>query len=93
MASLYDVVVAESVALSARAFGLGGRGFSMVIIQYVMMSLAILLVINRLAVRVIMCKRVGLDDYVILLSLVRFFFFLSRLSFVLTHKDRSLISV
>lgn len=77
MASVYDVVASSTAALSARAFGLGGRGFSMVIIQYVMMSIAILLVINRFAVRLMKCKELGLDDLVILASLVRYLLLLA----------------
>lgn len=49
----------------------------MVIIQYVMMSIAILLVINRFAVRLMKCKELGLDDLVILASLVRYLLLLA----------------
>lgn len=52
------------------SYGLGGRASSLVIVSFVMLFLAIAVVINRFVCRIALKKPLGMDDYVIVLSLV-----------------------
>lgn len=52
------------------SYGLGGRAAPLVIVSFVMFFVALLLVGNRLVCRMTLKKPLGMDDYVIALSLV-----------------------
>lgn len=72
MAPIAESVTPTGPLLTERAFGLlGERGTSMVIIEFVMTSIAILLVINRLFVRLSIEFRPCPDDWTIISSMVR----------------------
>lgn len=52
------------------SYGLAGRAAPLVIVSFVMLFVALLLVGNRLVCRLALKKPLGMDDYVIALSLV-----------------------
>ena len=56
--------------LEDRDVGLGGRGFSLVVVSILFTSLALILVVLRIGSRLFSGRKVGLDDFVIIFSVV-----------------------
>ncbi|KAL1954898.1 hypothetical protein VTO42DRAFT_487 [Malbranchea cinnamomea] len=59
----------EASRFAMQSYGFGGRALSLVVVSFVMLFMAALLVTNRLVCRMVLKKPLGIDDYVIAVSL------------------------